>query len=272
MSGPDFWPKSYAKPADDAASVPAIDNTVKLGRMNADGTIEYTGTEPAFPTEAERKADDKKTNWIFQHHPRVKVQRVDWDEIWPSIEQRMRDNPSVDAQTLAGYYGVPYLELHIRMAEWKKANVKGDDVLTEKRTMTKYTQEERLEMARQIKDLLASGDSKYGAALRLGIAPGNADRWLKELAKVELEEYDKREAESEQAEIENMTTHLVAVDNGGEFAWDEADKARTAPAPANNDLTLDDLKAQWCEETLRLMKIPAGERLAIVVQIAAIGG
>lgn len=244
MSGPDFWPKSYAKPADD--SIPDIDNTVKIGRMMPDGTIEYTGTEPAFPTEEERKAKDRLTGHIAEKRPTVRIQKVDWDEIWPSIEQRMQDNPVVDAQSLAGHYGVPYLELHIRMAEWKKANVKGDDVLTEKRTMTKYTQEERLEKAREIKNMVAMGFTKQGAAKEMGIAPGNADRWLKELAKVELEEYDKEIADE---------AMVVAID-----------------PMEQEDLTLDDLKAQWCEETLRLMKIPAIERLAIVVQIAAIGG
>lgn len=58
-----------------------------------------------------------------------KTKTPDWDAIWPQVEKILEETPHVDIGQLAKEFGVPYLDLYVRIQEyWKNQRQKNEEV------------------------------------------------------------------------------------------------------------------------------------------------
>lgn len=100
-------PEEETKPPDGF-----IDSTVKLGRIQPDGSIEYYGTMPPFPENAEKFSNFKIKKEVEEMRGRG-INRIDWTELWEQVVRKA--NAGLTNRKIADQMNVPVHALRCKV-------------------------------------------------------------------------------------------------------------------------------------------------------------
>jgi DNA-binding CsgD family transcriptional regulator len=236
-----------------------IDNIVRVGRMRPDGTIEYTGTMPAFPEGWNDPTKYRNNLGKPKGADEMAKPRADKEEIMVKARKLMAAGKTLSES--AREIGVPLSTLNTYLRNAEKAKAKVTPAAVKPEPVPEQVPE-------QVPELTKTVTPEPVASELVTPEPVAEPEVITEKIKNDWTLLWPQVADLlEQGKTQKQISDTLGIRYNSLKKKIEYERSKTAVKRSGVTVVLEKLKVRWCQDVLQEDNLPAATKLAIVTAI-----